>query len=325
MKVGRFATGFLLVGLLTGCGSASGGPAGDTVVPAPVPSGAQRSGADVLLAGWRWESYRGIEVGVPSSWGYGTAEEPWCLRHDDGSNRRPYVGRPGPVPSIGCSSTNGDTDPGSLVKSAGTFVWLHQVDGARGGPRARGDRQTVTLGGAVVEVQARADLRHQIVATIHRVSEDHNRCAVDDSAIRKQGWRPAAGIPVGRLSGVSSVAACKYEVADGRLVGSMGLTGAAAVAAVEAVAAAPVGGGPNDPGSCAKDVEYGDQIIVLVVRGDRGRQEIALRFDGCDHHGFDDGDTVRTLTRVAVAPFVAGANQVLSWEGALDGILLPRN
>ena len=38
---------------------------------------------------------------------------------------------------------------------------------------------------------------------------------------------------------------------------------------------------------------------------------MVVRYAGCDHHGFDDGGTVRTLTAKAMAPFLTGGNAAI--------------
>jgi hypothetical protein len=56
---------------------------------------------------------------------------------------------------------------------------------------------------------------------------------------------------------------------------------------------------------------------VLRVRSAAGDTEIMLRYSGCDHNGFDDGVTVRTLTPAAIARFMTGSNHMISGEHVL--------
>jgi hypothetical protein len=117
---------------------------------------------------------------------------------------------------------------------------------------------------------------------------------------------------------VTTVAACVYDTgAEGdfwpeRLISSVRIDGAAAAAAVSALAAAPVGGGPNAPATCVPEDAYGDRIMVLRIGSAAGSSRVHVRFAGCDHHGFDDGVRVRSLTRQAVAPLLAGPNTTLT-------------
>ncbi len=96
------------------------------------------------------------------------------------------------------------------------------------------------------------------------------------------------------------------------LLSSLLLSGDAAREAVRGIAQSKVGTGPDSEGGCegndAKSVR-GTEEIVLRVTTTTGESQIYLRYGGC-HNGFDDGFTERTLTRVAVAPFVSGSNLV---------------
>jgi hypothetical protein len=113
------------------------------------------------------------------------------------------------------------------------------------------------------------------------------------------------------LGHVSVVAACRYQVgAAARLLSSLRLPGAATV---RDPAAAPRGGGPDEPESCAPDVAYGDQVLVLRLDG---RAEVVVRYSGCDHNGIDDGVAVRALTEASVAPLLAGPNRPWSSTGS---------
>ncbi|HUR75867.1 MAG TPA: hypothetical protein VMZ00_16415, partial [Sporichthya sp.] len=93
--------------------------------------------------------------------------------------------------------------------------------------------------------------------------------------------------------------------------------------AVRGIAEAKPGAGPDSAGGCdgndAKTVR-GTEEIVLRVTTATGPAQIYLRYGGC-HNGFDDGVTERTLTRVAVAPFVSGANLVPVYGSELLRIL----
>src|SRR5947209_6900926 len=64
-----------------------------------------------LPAGWRWESYGGVQVGVPVDWGWGNGTQrlsQWCTATKD-EIAKPIVGRPGRVTLVGCP---GATKPG---------------------------------------------------------------------------------------------------------------------------------------------------------------------------------------------------------------------
>jgi hypothetical protein len=66
---------------------------------------------------------------------------------------------------------------------------------------------------------------------------------------------------------------------------------------------------------------YGDEAVLLRIDSARGETEVVLRYSGCDHHGFDDGATVRTLTAAAVAPFLVGPNAVTDFSDNLGSVI----
>jgi hypothetical protein len=328
MAARRFAIpAVLLAAVLIGCGN--GLPTAGTSVATTGTSAA--AVADGLPKGWRWESYRDVEVGVPDSWGYDSNNErifQWCA-----GPGRPAVGRPGISDLMGCAEprqppATGTPSAATLMTNTGTFVAFDTSRG--GGPSIapdEGDRTTVVLGAVLIAVQAEPKLREQIVATIHQDRADHNGCPVVDPISADPGRRPAGGVAAAELSGVQGVAACKYAVhgrIDGpaagaaTLVSSLRITGTPAADVVAAVAAAPAGSGPDLPESCLGEVSYGDEAVVLRVESAAGPAQIYLRYSGCDHNGLDDGTTMRRLTKAAVLPFVQGANAVQSFGGAAE-------
>ena len=122
----------------------------------------------------------------------------------------------------------------------------------------------------------------------------------------------------------------KYDIgqdpypADPRLVSSLRYDGSDAAAVVAAVAHAEIGGGPNDPESCLPEHSYGDELIVARIWSQSGESELVVRYSGRDHHGFDDGISVRRLTLESLAPFIAGPNAVLgSVNGRISDLVWP--
>ncbi len=283
------------------------------------------NGAD-LPDGWRWESYGGIEVGVPGDWGWGNGDQrlyQWCV----GGDRDPIVGRPGGSTLVGCPGEGSDPDPGTLLENTGPIVAfgfpLDRPDRPDRPVRVRGDRATRVVGGVLLIVQTEPELREQILDTVREVDVDATGCPVDDPVAADPGRRPEEPVDVASLTGVTAVTACKYGLAvpDGgaptgsALLSSVGLQGPDAAAAVAEIAAAPVGGGPDSPESCMPEYAYGDDLIVLRISSDAGESQVHLRYSSCDHNGFDDGVHVRELTREAVAPFIAEANTLFSFSG----------
>ena len=269
---------------------------------APAPSASAVPSEAGLPAGWRWESFGGVEVGVPAEWGWDNGSQrlqQYCVNRG-GREPQPVVGRPGPTTMVLCAGGARPTE----VATTGTIVAFEWTD-QRGGIEHRGDRTTVRRNGVEVIVQAVGDLRRRIVATIRTADPDRNGCP----ATRPAGARPADPVDVAALHDVAVVAACRYRIGGTyRLLSSLRLDGPDTV---RALAAAPRGGGPDEPESCSPEVSYGDEMLVLLL--DR-RHEVVVRYSGCDHNGIDDGVTVRALTRAAVGPLLAGPNR--PWEFA---------
>lgn len=282
-----------------------------------------------LPDGWRWESYRDVELGVPADWGWGSSGQllgQWCVT--DGKHRSPTVGRPGMSTLVPCRprATPGEPDPETLVKNTGLVVAFQDAGGK---PARGGDRTVVTYGEVTVVVQAPASLRTRIVATIHLMKVDHHGCPAADPVTGHPERRPRPSSVVG-LAQVSAVSVCKYAVAhDGDrgsppgLLSSSDYRGSSAARIVRQIAEAPVRGGPDDARECLQT--YGDEIIVLRVASASGKSEIYARYSGCDHNGFDDGIAVRRLTRDPMQALTAGANGLSSWPGFLDPILRARH
>jgi hypothetical protein len=292
--------------LVSGCASPP-----EPAAPAPSTSAAQTAPSPSeagLPAGWRWESFGGVEVGVPGDWGWDNGSQrlhQYCVSRGD-REPQPAVGRPGPTTMALCAGGDRSTD----VATTGTIVafeWTRQ----RGGIEHRGDRTTVRRNGVEVIVQAVGDLRRRIVATIRAADPDRNGCPATHPIGGRPGLRPGAPVDLTALGDVPVVVACRYRIGETtRLLSSLRLDG---TATVRALAGAPVGGGPDEPESCAPEISYGDEVLVLRIGQ---RREVVVRYSGCDHNGIDDGIAVRTLTEAAVAPLLAGPNRPWSATGS---------
>ncbi len=326
MPVSRIVSVALSCALLAGCGTATTRvePAGPTRSGEPVET---TEPVETLPAGWRWVSFGGVEVGVPGDWGWGVGGQrlsQWCIATPR-DRAQPIVGRPGPVTAVGCPVVHDGPDPGTLLENSGEVVSL---DWTLDEPTSthEGDRTTVVLGGVTVVVQAPAELREQIVATVRAVDSQRDAygCPPSDPVWTDPGRRPDPAVDVTTLTGVRAVSVCRYVVGDPAarvpgdrrpLLSSLRLTGAAAQDVVAAIAAAPPGGGPDNPGDCTPDYSYGDDVMVLRIASDAGESTVHVRYSGCDHNGFDDGVTVRRLTREAMQPLLAGPNRLFSFSG----------
>ena len=189
MKCGAGIFGCVLALLLLGCGSQSvsphqGGQGGTSTDD-------RRAWADPgedAPPGWRWESFERIQIAVPNHWGHGTTYTPWCMAEPGAEPLPPYVGRPGPIPLVGC-------DAGDLAKQldpGGTFVWFHGPADNQAHPRfTDGDRTTVVKAGTRLSVQAPTELRQRILSTLRTVQTDHNGCPTSHQIGGDPAWRPA--------------------------------------------------------------------------------------------------------------------------------------
>ncbi|MDP9828813.1 hypothetical protein [Kineosporia succinea] len=283
----------------------------------------EAAAGDAPPSGWRWESYQNVRLAVPEAWGHGITSRPWCLRPDD---EEPFVGRPGPVRTIGCTGEDAHT-----IAVGGEYLWFDVATPAvdwvydedlLGDPFSTGpDSEMFRAGLVTVEVQAPPAVRRAIIDSVELTDTDHHGCAAEAPDDGDVDWRPD-GPAVTELTDVTAVSACSYSNAV--LRSSTRLTGAEAAAAVGAITRAPVGGGPNSIVSdCVPDEILVMEHIVLQIEASPDKV-VDLRHGGCFHRGLDDGVTVRTLTREAVQPFVTGPNEVRSWTGEeLDPILRP--
>jgi hypothetical protein len=322
------------VGLAAACARPPG-PAPAASAPVRLASPAEPAAAQPALpAGWRWESYGGVQVGVPGDWGWDSQAlrlDAWCIKP---GNHPPAVARPGaPVPAIGCGIDAKGPPPGFLIANTGWTVGFDRTEKGDG-TEHKADRTTVRRDSVEVIIQAPKQWRDRIAATVHRVRVDDAGCPTSHRISTGPDLLPTPPVDVATLRDVTSVSVCKYplpetssaRLSSPRLLSSLRLDGSAAADEIRRIAAAPVGGGPDTPADCAPEVAHGDQVIVLRVRSGTGAAEITMRYAGCVQNGFDDGTTVRTLTKAGVAPLVTGPNRVyggFSGEPEKDDMLLP--
>ncbi|MFI7602547.1 hypothetical protein [Actinoplanes sp. NPDC049681] len=290
-----------------------------------------------LPAGWRWESFGGVQVGVPGDWGWDNQAlrlDAWCIK---AGNHVPAVTRPGaPVPAISCGADVKGPQPGFLIANTGWTVGFDRTDKGDGTTQ-EGDRTTVRRDSVEVVIQAPKQLRDRIAATIHRVRVDDAGCPTSHRISTGPDLRPTPPTDITTLHDVTSVSVCKYPLPESssvhpswpRLLSSLYLDGAAAADEIRRIAAAPAGaGGLDTPADCAPEVAHGDQIIVLLVRSATGTAEITMRYAGCVQNGFDDGTTVRRLTKASVGALVTGPNSVyggFSGQPEKDDMLMPHD
>ncbi|HVE25234.1 MAG TPA: hypothetical protein VNC22_07520, partial [Sporichthya sp.] len=248
--------------------------------------GAAASPGPSLPAGWRWESYRDVEVGVPGTWGYAP----------------PLTGR--------------------RMEHGRNYVALMP---AGAGPVRSGHQRSVLIPNTISKVVIRAGdpLRAQIAATVHRITEaDANGCAVHHPIAEQPTWRPTP-VDIATLTGIDALRACRYTTLDPAadagptvsLYSSLLLRDDVARGVVAAIAAAPAGTGPNIRPCSSENV--GEWIVVQGLRGSTVVGDVVVRYAGCRRNGFDDGVTLRKLTPTPeIQQLFARSNRPISYLGS---------
>jgi hypothetical protein len=284
----------------------------------PESENAPRS-APSSVSEWRWESNRGIELQVPADWGYRVIGSDWC------ADRPKPVDDPAPggvsrgqdVFLIGCDSRYPPLDQ---RKPSVTFRhydlashWPTGIERFDGG----WVEESRKVHGVHVTVFTDDDrVRAHIFESARTVDgTDSYGCSVHHPAAVGRDYRPDAGSGgLAAVGEVEEISVCRYRRGDTKapkrpLVSSGRMTGAAARDVVAATLAAPEGSGPNMPGGCFPEYDYGEEMLVLTVRGSKAVQEVVLRYDGCIGHGTDDGATQRRLTKESAGPLFDGPHR----------------
>jgi DNA-directed RNA polymerase specialized sigma24 family protein len=149
----------------------------------------------VLPGGWRAESWRGVQVGVPQEWGYGSLSG-WCAVGD--GDMVPRVERPGRWPDLDCSPPVG---PG-----------LHFRTVADRAPDVSEDlvADEVQVGSVVVlAVTEDERLTEQVLSTVREVERlDAAGCEVQRPVPRAGRTFP----PVEQEAGRTALSMCRYAV-----------------------------------------------------------------------------------------------------------------
>ncbi|MBM7785887.1 hypothetical protein [Tenggerimyces flavus] len=251
---------------------------------------------NLLLPGWRWESYGGVEVQVPASWGYSTGSWSSCL----GRRMKPSVVRV-TVVAFGCwpSVPNVKYRSDFLEFNSMVDVGTERLDHGW-------VRQTKIVAGVKLTVGTKdSALRRRILATARPSGRvDALGCPAEHPIPT-----PTKG-PIGPgldpSATVDSVSICSYSIRDGwvglapgKVIASTRLQGSQARALVDAVLAAPRGAGPNHPntGECQDyDRPMGDEPMVLRVHSSAGDTDVVVSFSVCAARWTFDGKTSRQLT-----------------------------
>ena len=270
---------------------------------------------------WRWESFGGLAVSVPDDWTYGTTATPPCLYRAEPPPRG-YVGRPGPVVDIACP------DPVPPLDQRSAYLWFDSPTAAGVATHDAGwVEETRVVDGLALTVLSDDDAeRARILDSVRPTTGDYPL----QHAIIRAGAdaRPDPG-PGGlaALGPVESITLCRYALwptaAESPMLSTGRLVGEEARAVVRAILAAPPGGGPDRPEDCLPEVALGIEVMLLLVRDGERTQEIFVRYSGCDHHGFDDGHTLRRLTADSLTPLLSGPHEPGVLNGAVGDLVWP--
>jgi hypothetical protein len=271
---------------------------------------------DTLLPGWRWESYGGVEVQVPSSWGYTSGAWSPCFQQ----RGKPSVVRPtGLLSFVYCTAR---------VPQA-KYRWNYVgFDGFEDVGKERLDhgwvRETTMVGGVKLTVATNdAGLRWRILASARRSGPvDVFGCPIGyDFPTPAKG---PTGPGLDPSATVESVSVCSYSIqngwvgtAPGMLVSSSKLEDTQARAVVGAILAAPHGSGPNSPyaGECTSDDKLmGDDPRLLRVHTSAGDVDVGVSFGVCAYRWTFDGKTSRELTKDLLTAILHEPHRLQSYD-----------
>jgi hypothetical protein len=296
---GLIATAVVLLAVCVSLPQVMGGSAPTAV---PVVGGPAQSGDD-----WRTEHYRDITFEVPASWGY--AYEP---THDCAKVPKRYVALgERPIQTMqGCS-----IEDGRSLRSEHAAV---RVIGPYGPKVTPGEEQTrgwwistVMVGDLALRAVSRdRDVVDRILASVRTVTASSSGlCTPHHSLERDSGERPARPFDVTAVREVDSITVCQYTPvepgydADTGLSGQVVLVGEQAARLLSSVQQSP----PNPAGPCRRSPAEGDQAaylaVVLYLRTGAETHQLYLSVPSCSDKerrptgGFDDGTTVRQVTR----------------------------
>lgn len=291
-------------------GSADDDSSPDDSATAFVPAGE-------LAAGWRYESFRDVQVQVPVAWEYrGSPGSDWCVGEEvsDDIPSSPYVDLRGPFsgtldikcPGEGATpDLHGNGVPQRLWAPHLSFDFAERTDGPADGTAtdAGWTRIVRTVGGARISVltdDGHLDEARRIVDSATLVDVDANGCDTT-SAIQANGYpRPSPAFDVLDLDSVDSIAVCQYAHGAGTdkpwKLASRGISGDAAQnLLLSAIKDSPAGGGPDTPETCSHEYVDGTAIVLRLRAGDRVH-DMYVYYESCINNGFDDGTTRRALT-----------------------------
>ncbi len=335
-KVALVAAAVLLIvgSIITGVRLTA--PAGSVPVAGGATSSDGATSAAEPAEGWRFEFYRDVRVQVPDSWTY--AQEPgsdWCAYVPGRLPKMPYVARAEGSSvrlDIGCSRPGSADYRGPPVDTWVDHLALSSAFGGSSGSVTANRtgafwmvRQVVGHAGIKVVTKDR-QLADRILASAEIVQPADPSCD-PRSPIQARGFqRPAPAFDVSSLTDVDSILVCQYSFGEPEdapgLVAQSELTGAAADDELHALQSAPIGGGPNRPGSCMGGY-YGESALVIRLQSGETSHDMYLYYATCRGNGFDDGTEIRTLTTAGCTPLIQPPVAIYSGSSASFSMCVP--
>lgn len=148
-------------------------------------------------------------------------------------------------------------------------------------------------------------LAQRIIDSARTFETDQNGCDATSPVQAVKFKRPRPGFDVTETELVESISVCEYlrsvPVGKPALTGSRLIEGDGAADLLTAIQRSPVGGGPDRPDNCVKDM-YGDVAIALRLHDGDATRDLYVYYDWCFGNGIDDGMTRRELTRGSCLP-----------------------
>lgn len=291
---------------------------------------------DEAPSGLRTVGYRDLEIEVPQEWASVATPNP----NGCGYPETPFVATYDPTQAFRQNLCVNRENPPEGFPAAPQAEWTPNVQLSPTSAAAESlpDGKTTyddwtltrtTVGGVRIEIltdASTAAVVEPILASARTVETDTNGCDVTSPAQSNEFVRPEA-FDLADIATVTSIAVCQYIRGDPTtpgLTGSTMLTGDDAQAELEAIQAAPAGGGPDNPQNCAPDL-YGDSALVLRLGDqDATASDLYVYYDWCFGNGFDDGTTRRAITADNCPALFSGAVQQYSGDGSTFALCHPQ-
>jgi DNA-directed RNA polymerase specialized sigma24 family protein len=285
-------------------GTGGGTPAGQRP-PAALGSGL----SPAVLGGWRWESWGGVQVQVPRDWGHGDLTQ-WCVSAGPSG---PAVDRPELSSAHALCSLQDNGRPtytaGLLLRRVGEGPRLSRADVA-----PYDSARIRTVGGVTLTVvDTTPTVADAILASAEVVGRrDVNGCTPRRDRVRSAlSANPSPDEAMPQARSVVAVSVCRYGLQgwpQPTLLSSRLLSGRPADRVVAALRAAPAKPPSSAPNGCRTPAQEFAVLELWAGHGTGAPDNVVVRYDGCRHHGINDGTTVRGLTapvlkRILVPPW----------------------